>query len=359
MTDLTTRPGARLTGRGRTITESDLVVVRGADRRLAPAALGRRVGGREPLRRAHRPRDARALLLDRAGAVRPRAGRRAARLRLGHLQAPGRDRRDDPRRGRGRGRARRSTRSTSWSTLRWRVLGAGDQLVARARVEVVHRTAVEAGERRRAPERGSTVDAPTALYGDRVLLVSARGQADPRHRRRQPALDRVRDRRARAARGRARSLLTSFGRVRRMTERAAKRPARAARRPRARRQLRRRPRGAPRASSSERWGGVDGVVHAIAFAPGDALGGDFLDDAARERAAPRSRPAPTRCRRWRGARRRSWRAQRQRRRRERRRPRLRRVGRLAGLRLDGRGEGRRSSPSRATWPATSGRAACA
>ena len=25
-----------------------------------------------------------------------------------------------------------------------------------------------------------------------------------------------------------------------------------------------------------RWGGVDGVVHAIAFAPGDALGGNFL-----------------------------------------------------------------------------------
>jgi enoyl ACP reductase len=70
-------------------------------------------------------------------------------------------------------------------------------------------------------------------------------------------------------------LLTSFGRVRRMTERAA--------------------RGLPeppdvleldvdsdddlRALSDElatRWGGVDGVVHAIAFAPDDALGGNFL-----------------------------------------------------------------------------------
>src|SRR3712207_7326796 len=28
---------------------------------------------------------------------------------------------------------------------------------------------------------------------------------------------------------------------------------------------------------SSRWGGVDGVLHAIAFAPGDALGGRFLD----------------------------------------------------------------------------------
>jgi enoyl ACP reductase len=30
------------------------------------------------------------------------------------------------------------------------------------------------------------------------------------------------------------------------------------------------------ADLEERWGGLDGVLHAIAFAPGDALGGDFL-----------------------------------------------------------------------------------
>ncbi|HVO55698.1 MAG TPA: enoyl-ACP reductase FabI [Solirubrobacterales bacterium] len=70
-------------------------------------------------------------------------------------------------------------------------------------------------------------------------------------------------------------LLTSFGRVRRMTERSAERldPV-------------------PdvleldvndednlaslRVELEDRWGGVDGAVHAIAFAPGDALGGDFL-----------------------------------------------------------------------------------
>jgi enoyl-[acyl-carrier protein] reductase I len=70
-------------------------------------------------------------------------------------------------------------------------------------------------------------------------------------------------------------LLTSFGRIKRMTERAA------ARLP------------SPcevldldvnadgdvaslREQLGGRWGGVDGAVHAIAYAPPDALGGDFL-----------------------------------------------------------------------------------
>jgi len=70
-------------------------------------------------------------------------------------------------------------------------------------------------------------------------------------------------------------LLTSFGRVRRMTERAAQRlpepvdvleldvnqPEDLA---------------AVAATLRERWGGVDGVLHAIAFAPQDALGGRFM-----------------------------------------------------------------------------------
>ena len=70
-------------------------------------------------------------------------------------------------------------------------------------------------------------------------------------------------------------VLTGFGRARRMTERAARQlpstpdvleldvnsPADLA---------------AVRASLDERWDGVDGVVHAIAFAPPDALGGNFL-----------------------------------------------------------------------------------
>jgi enoyl ACP reductase len=71
-------------------------------------------------------------------------------------------------------------------------------------------------------------------------------------------------------------VLTSFGRARRLTERAAKRLD-----------------GAPdvleldvnspddlaalAAELEQRWGRVDGVLHAIANAPADALGGDFLD----------------------------------------------------------------------------------
>jgi len=70
-------------------------------------------------------------------------------------------------------------------------------------------------------------------------------------------------------------LLTSFGRVRRMTERAARRlpepvdvleldvnsEANLAALPR---------------ELDGRWGGLDGVLHAIAFAPEDAIGGRFM-----------------------------------------------------------------------------------
>ncbi len=71
-------------------------------------------------------------------------------------------------------------------------------------------------------------------------------------------------------------VLTSFGRVRRLTERAAKR-------------LPQPPDvleldvnsdddlQALAAELGERWGRVDGVVHAIAHAPPDALGGNFVD----------------------------------------------------------------------------------
>jgi enoyl-[acyl-carrier protein] reductase I len=70
-------------------------------------------------------------------------------------------------------------------------------------------------------------------------------------------------------------LLTSFGRIRRMTERAAAR-------------LPEPPEvleldvnsdadlAALREQLASRWGRVDGAVHAIAFAPADALGGEFM-----------------------------------------------------------------------------------
>ncbi|HEX8977393.1 MAG TPA: enoyl-ACP reductase FabI [Solirubrobacteraceae bacterium] len=70
-------------------------------------------------------------------------------------------------------------------------------------------------------------------------------------------------------------LLTSFGRVRRMTERAAQRLPEPVdvleldvNKPE--------DLDALAATLRERWGRVDGVLHAIAFAPQDALGGNFM-----------------------------------------------------------------------------------
>ena len=70
-------------------------------------------------------------------------------------------------------------------------------------------------------------------------------------------------------------VLTSFGRVKRMTERAAQRLPQ----PVDVLELdvnRDEDLSALTESLSERWGGVDGVLHAIAFAPQDALGGKFM-----------------------------------------------------------------------------------
>jgi enoyl ACP reductase len=70
-------------------------------------------------------------------------------------------------------------------------------------------------------------------------------------------------------------LLTSFGRVRRMTERAAQR----LRQPVDVLELdvnRPEDLAALTETLRDRWGRVDGVLHAIAFAPQDALGGGFM-----------------------------------------------------------------------------------
>jgi meromycolic acid enoyl-[acyl-carrier-protein] reductase len=79
----------------------------------------------------------------------------------------------------------------------------------------------------------------------------------------------------RAQRSGAEIVLTGFGRTRRMTERAASRL------PSPPDVLELDVNSAADfealvADLDRRWGGVDGAVHAIAFAPGDALGGRFL-----------------------------------------------------------------------------------
>jgi meromycolic acid enoyl-[acyl-carrier-protein] reductase len=73
----------------------------------------------------------------------------------------------------------------------------------------------------------------------------------------------------------AQVLLTGFGRTRRMTERAA------ARLPDPPDVLELDVNSAADLEAlngelRDRWGGVDGALHAIAFAPGDALGGNFM-----------------------------------------------------------------------------------
>jgi meromycolic acid enoyl-[acyl-carrier protein] reductase len=79
----------------------------------------------------------------------------------------------------------------------------------------------------------------------------------------------------RAQRQGAEVLLTGFGRSRRMTVRAA---ARLPQPPEVIELDVNRPEDleALGAEIERRWGGVDGLLHAIAFAPADALGGNFL-----------------------------------------------------------------------------------
>jgi meromycolic acid enoyl-[acyl-carrier-protein] reductase len=70
-------------------------------------------------------------------------------------------------------------------------------------------------------------------------------------------------------------VLTGFGRTRRMTERAAKRLTDP---PDVLELDVNQPEDfeALRSEVESRWGGLDGALHAIAFAPGDALGGKFM-----------------------------------------------------------------------------------
>ena len=96
-------------------------------------------------------------------------------------------------------------------------------------------------------------------------------------------------------------VLTSFGRARRLTERAA------AKLPDPPDVLELDVTSASDLAAlggelESRWGRVDGVLHAVAFAPGDALGGAFLDTprGVGRRGLPDSARSPSR--RWVGAR---------------------------------------------------------
>jgi enoyl-[acyl-carrier-protein] reductase (NADH) len=52
------------------------------------------------------------------------------------------------------------------------------------------------------------------------------------------------------------------------------------------------------AELGEHWPEFDGFVHAIAFAPREAIAGDFLDGLSREASASRTTSRPTASRPW-------------------------------------------------------------
>ena len=195
------------------------------------------------------------------------------------------------------GTARRSTTATASSSSRWRVRDAGRaSLVARATIDALWRRRAPAGRRRRAGQRRASAEL-SPLGGDADAdLMLARRQAPADHRRDHPPQHRLRRRPrgpARRGRGRADRL-----RPRAAADRARRAAAaRAARRARARRQQRGRPRGASRRSSSSRWGGSTASCTRSPTPPRTRSAAASSRPAAR---APRrrSRPAPTRCRRW-------------------------------------------------------------
>ncbi len=157
----------------------------------------------------------------------------------------------------------------------WSVVNQDDRVVCRARVEVLWRRGDVAPTRRTPRRRASSSRSPCE--------ADARRQEAPHHRRlnRESIAFEV----ARQAQlAGAEVLLTGFGRAKRMTDRSA------ARLPEPPDVLELDVNGPDDLAAladelRERWGRVDGVLHAIAFAPEDALGGNFLYDAARERHA--------------------------------------------------------------------------
>ena len=256
-------------------------LLRRPDRRLPPAPHRRRVGGREPVRRPHRPRHAGALLLRRPGPARPRAGGRAARLRPGRLQAPGQDRRHDPRRGRA-GVKKELDAASGLVVFAWRIVNQRGE--ARRAGQGPGRLAPRG--RRQRPRPSSPASAARAglsviLAGKRILVTGVVNRRSIAFAIAERAQDQG-----------AEVLLTSFGRVRRMTERAATRLPDAARRARARRQQRRSTCAALREELDRRWGRVDGASTRSPSPRRRAR--RRLPGAPRAAPPPPSRPAPTR-----------------------------------------------------------------
>src|SRR3954467_6768405 len=224
--------------------------VLGADRRLASAALRCRLGSPQRVWRTHRSRPADRQLCGRPGRVRSRARGRAAPHSRRGLQAPGAAGRHDPRRGH-------------------RVRAARRRRADRARhMELADR---EPGRRTGFPrnDRGART---RARGGGRMILEGKRLLITGVVTRHSIAWEVARQ----AQEAGAEVVLTGFGRARRMTERAA------ANLPHDTDVLEldvnsEDDLAALQTELTNRWGALDGVLHAIAFAPGDALGGGFLE----------------------------------------------------------------------------------
>src|SRR5919201_2573086 len=232
--------------------------VRHAHRGHAPTAHGRVVVGREPLRRADRARDAGALVRDRTPDARPGAGGGAAPYLRGRLQASRLHRRHDPRGG---------TRGIGQAVGRWprpggRAVASGD--AARSNRRPRARGDADAPGARTRGSRPRAGDAAVILDGKRILVTGVIS--------RESIAFSVAEQAQRAG---AEVILTSFGRAMRLTERAA---GRLPSPPDVLELDVNEPDHLERLTSDleERWGGIDGALHAIAFAPEDALGGRFM-----------------------------------------------------------------------------------
>ena len=151
---------------------------------------------------------------------------------------------------------------------RWRVLNQRGKLVLRASVELVWRRGAMPRGRRHRPLASRRAGAGAALTCcSRASGCSSRA-CSRGARSRTPSAERAQQEGAEV-------VLTGFGRTRRMTERAA------ARLPEPPDVLeldvkRGRPRGAVGRARARAGAALDGALHAIAFAPGDALGGNFM-----------------------------------------------------------------------------------